>query len=407
MLKNILSVLGGAVGAQLVALLAAPVITRIYLPEEFGRMTAVWALIGVVGVVASLSYEKTIVLEHNDADARQLLVLCAKLALVVAALVSGCIYLFDRYIDAEYFDVEHAALFVFLGVYVVGVGKAIDFYVTRNNHFRLIAVSMLLGSVFTAIWKVTAGLGWSASAEMLLTGNIIGIMVPAAALFWYSRASIRAHPGTGAADELGLLQRYSEFPKKQVPNALLNTLQQQAPVFILAAYFGSELVGFYGLAMAVLLRPVRALAEAVSRVYLKRVSRLAREDQRDDLLKVTGWLGLFALPFCIVLFFYGETLFGLLFGKDWGDAGRMASLMAPWVFMLIANVPTTQTLIVRRALKFILVFNAVYLLVRVSGLVATIYLTGNVYSAILVFSLIGFFANVIYISRGLAVARNG
>jgi O-antigen/teichoic acid export membrane protein len=114
-----------------------------------------------------------------------------------------------------------------------------------------------------------------------------------------------------------------------------------------------------------------------------------------------------ALPFCLVLFLYGEALFKLLFGEKWGEAGHMASLMAPWVFMLIVNVPTTQTLIAKRALNYLLGFNAVYMITRVSGMLVAIYLTGDVYTSILVFSLIGFAANVIYISKGLAVARNG
>ncbi len=405
MLKNILSLLSGTIGAQLVALLAAPIITRIYLPEEFGMMTTVWAVIGIAGVVACLAYERTIVLERNDADARRLVMLCVYMALISAAIMSFFVYLFDTFLYQEYFGVEHIYLLVFSGVLVFGVRKALDFFATREKRFHLIAVSIFLGSVFGAAWKISVGVEWGATAEALLVGNIIGTTMPAVVLWFYVRKDLRVKGEVGGNSRLNLLRKYSEFPQKQVPNAVLNALQQQAPIFILAAYFSPEIVGFYGLAMAVLLRPVRALAEAVSRVYLQRVSRLGHEDAHGDLLKATTRLGMFAAPLCVILFFYGESLFKLLFGEGWSDAGRMASLMAPWVFMLVINVPTTQALIVRRELQFILVFNAIYLIARVSGLFVAIYATRDVYAAILVFSLIGFIANVIYIRKGLVVTK--
>jgi len=405
MLKNMLSLFGGSVGAQFVALLAAPIITRIYLPEEFGMMTTVWAAIGIVGVVACFAYERTIVLEHNDADARRLVILCVYMALFSATVMSVSVYLFDTFLYREYFSVEHIYLFVFSGVLAFGVRKSLDLFAVREQRFHLIAVSIMTGAVFAAAWKIFVGVGWGTTAEILLVGNIIGITIPAIVLFFAVRKGLRVKGKMGGGSELSLLRRYSEFPKNQVPTAVLNALQQQAPIFILAVYFSPEIVGFYGLAMAVLLRPVRALAEAVSRIYLQRVSRLGHEEAHNDLLKVTVRLGMFAAPFCVILFFYGESLFKLLFGEGWGDAGRMASLMAPWVFMLVINVPTTQTLIVRRELRFILVFNAIYLVARVSGLFVAIYATQDVYTAILVFSLIGFIANVIYIREGLVVTK--
>ena len=406
MLKNILSLLGGTIGAQLIALLAAPIITRVYLPEEFGMMITVWAVIEIAGIIACLAYERTIVLEHNDTDAQRLVILCVYMALLSATIMSVAVYLFDTFLYREYFGVEHIYLFVFSGVLVFGVRKVLDFFATREKRFHLIAVSIFLGSVFGAAWKISVGVGWGATAEALLVGNIIGIAIPAAVLWFYVREGVQVKDGAGDKRGLSLLCRYSEFPKKQVPNAVLNALQQQAPIFILAAYFSPEIVGLYGLAMAVLLRPVRALAEAVSRVYLQRVSRLGHEGAHGDLLKVTARLGMFAAPLCAILFFFGESLFKLLFGEGWGDAGHMASLMAPWVFMLVTNVPTTQTLIVRRELKFILVFNAIYLVARVSGLFVAIYATQDVYIAILVFSLIGFIANVFYIRKGLVVTKH-
>lgn len=406
MLKNIFSLLLGSAGAQLVALLAAPLITRIYLPEEFGMMATVWAVIGLGGVVSCFAYERTIVLEHDKSDAQNLAVMCFYMVLFSAASVSCLIYFFEFFIYDKYVAIDYVVFFVFVGVLLFGIQKTLDFYATREKKFYLIAISILSGSIFGVLWKIVIGVWWGATAEVLLLGNLLGVAVPVILLWLCAGKGLQYKGRVDWPNRVGLLRRYSDFPKKQMPNAMLNALQQQAPVFLLATYFSPEIVGFYGLATMVLLRPVSALSNAVSRVYLQRISRLAHEEVYNDLIRVTITLALLAAPGCALLFVFGESLFTLLFGEKWADAGYMASLLAPWVLMVVAKVPTTQVLIVRRELRYILVFNIIYLIVRVSALVVSIHITQDVFMAILVFSLVGFVANIIYVRRGIVVTKH-
>ena len=212
--------------------------------------------------------------------------------------------------------------------------------------------------------------------------------------------------GESFKGRLALLKSYADFPLKQMPNAAINAMQQQAPVFILAAFFDSQVVGYYGLATAVITRPVGALADAVSRVYLQRLVAMDPKDMYADIKQITIVLASLALPFCLVLGIYGDRVFSTVFGENWVSAGKMAALMTPWIFALVVNIPTTQLLLVRRELRFILVFNVTYALLRIAALLACVVVFGDVYIAILVFSVIGFLGNVVYLGKVLVIAKN-
>lgn len=60
---------GGTTGAQLLAVLAAPLLTRLYTPEDFGLLAVYASLLGLIAVIASLRYELAIPLPTDDTEA--------------------------------------------------------------------------------------------------------------------------------------------------------------------------------------------------------------------------------------------------------------------------------------------------------------------------------------------------
>ena len=61
-LKNIITLFSGASIAQLIPVIVAPILSRIYLPEQFGLLGVLMALIGIFSVVATFQYESAIML---------------------------------------------------------------------------------------------------------------------------------------------------------------------------------------------------------------------------------------------------------------------------------------------------------------------------------------------------------
>lgn len=84
-LRNVSVLAGGAALAQGLSILAAPLLSRLYAPEDFGVLGVYASLLAIAGVVASLRYELAIPLPEDDAVAGDVL----RLALVTCVLISA------------------------------------------------------------------------------------------------------------------------------------------------------------------------------------------------------------------------------------------------------------------------------------------------------------------------------
>ena len=67
--------LGGTAGAQMLTVLAAPLLTRLYSSEDFGLLSVYTSLLALIGVVSSLRYELAIPLPEDDGEAANVAVL--------------------------------------------------------------------------------------------------------------------------------------------------------------------------------------------------------------------------------------------------------------------------------------------------------------------------------------------
>ena len=76
---------GGTAGGHVIAIVAAPLLTRLYQPQDFGLLAVFAALVSIMGVVSGLRYPSAIALPDNDKEADALLLL----SLLVVSAISG------------------------------------------------------------------------------------------------------------------------------------------------------------------------------------------------------------------------------------------------------------------------------------------------------------------------------
>ena len=69
------TLVSGNVLGQSAVLLASPILTRLYTPEEFGVFAIFASLLGIVGIVSGLRYELAIPLTLTDGSAANILAL--------------------------------------------------------------------------------------------------------------------------------------------------------------------------------------------------------------------------------------------------------------------------------------------------------------------------------------------
>ena len=93
MLKNLIFLVSGSTGAQIIAFLALPLITKLYSPASFGAFAFFSSIIWGLVVVGTLQFEHLIIKVTEDDEALQsILSIIASLVLVVMAVLYCCYF---------------------------------------------------------------------------------------------------------------------------------------------------------------------------------------------------------------------------------------------------------------------------------------------------------------------------
>lgn len=410
LVKNVLSMLTGSVAALIIGLVALPFIIRLYSPEEFGAMTALWSVVSVLAVVSCLKYEATIIIEKEEAKAELLAQSGLLLAVVVSLAVAVTIEMVTVFNGRTgLFVLEGSSLIIFIAVMFFGFKKTMESWAVRQKAFNAIAIGSVLGALASVVYKLVLGYWGNGDGVTLLIGNILGLLVPVLLVSFLLTRMGKGLLWAGvpkAESQLAMLRSYSDFPKKQMPTGLLNALQQQLPILLFAYLFDDAVIGFYGLAAAVLMRPVRLVSKSVAKVYLQHAAQKDEGKLEKDIIVVTRFLAMIAIVPFLFVGIAGEWLFSFIFGEQWAASGVMAQILSPWLFTVFINAPATQVLLVKRYLGFILKYNVCYVLARLAVVVIFAVLFDDYIQALVAFSIIGVIFNVFYIYTAVEVARH-
>ena len=68
-LKNVFTLLSGATIAQIITLIAIPILTRIYTPEDFGYIAIYLSIANIVAAISTGRYELSIMLPEKRIEA--------------------------------------------------------------------------------------------------------------------------------------------------------------------------------------------------------------------------------------------------------------------------------------------------------------------------------------------------
>jgi len=377
-IRDFTSLLTGNVLAQVISFLAAPILTRLYTPEDFGIMTYIMSLTSILSIWICLGYEQAILLPVEEKKAENLFRLSLYSSFGLGSITALVFWVFKRLIAARSGipGIESYLMFVPLGIFVVGIINSSTKMHMRAKRFKLVATSRFIMTCVTAFSKIILALLVGTSALWLVAGNIMGPLASATLLLWlyfkYRNIQTRF---LRIESMWEVAKEYIEFPKYILPTEMLNSISQSLPVILFAAFFSSDVVGFYGLADSTIRRPVALIYASLSSVFLQKSAEINNfgGDLFHLLKRTTIVLFLIGIiPFGILTAF-GDKIFGFVFGQQWQTAGVCAQILAPWLFIGFINAPANQIIIVKQALRFKFILELLYIVFSFVGIYAGYY----------------------------------
>jgi O-antigen/teichoic acid export membrane protein len=352
--RNVATVATGTAAAQAVAMVFAPLITRIYGPEAYGLQGIFNSVVGLLSVVAAMGYPIAIVLPRRDDDAIGI----AKLSLLIAAAFCLLTTLALTVFGGEILRLLHAeaiADFIYLvpiAVFVGVLSSVLGQWLIRKRAFGFNARYNVITAFLVGGSKYGLGFVHPGAAGLILT-NTVGALLGTLLTFsgWRRRAKRSAKVEVWASTRIGaslhtLAREHYDFPLLRTPQNLINALSQSLPMLLLAAYFGPGASGQYSIVIAVLGVPITLIGGSVMAVFYPRINEAIHNGENAHSLIIKATVGMAAtgaLPFLTVIV-AGPWLFAFVFGSGWRTAGEYGQWLSLWLFLQYINKPAVSAI---------------------------------------------------------------
>lgn len=348
--RGLLVIMGGVAGGQVLALLASPVLGRVFPPEVYGPFAVINAAVLPLGNVAALRLEFAIALPYREGMARDVarlgLQICSAVGLIGAALVWLARFQLASALGQGRSVAELLPWVPFIAG-EIGAFTVLNQLAIRQREYGAIGRRSLLQAATTIVVQIGLGLAGFRS-QGLAIGMAVGLGVGVATL----ASSTRTRPGGQAtvhAPPGHILRRFKSFPLLVAPAGLLNSVGIQAPVLLASALFGVEVSGWLGMTQRILALPLALLGTTLAQVYLGefgQARREARERMLPLFIRTSKRLAIVGVVLAAVVIILGPVAFSVVLGPRWETSGSYARALAVGLVLQMVAAPLSQTLIV-------------------------------------------------------------
>ncbi len=365
-IQKVVALSSGTIAAQIIGVLAAPILTRLYSPSEFGAFAIYLNGVMLISVISCLRYEMTIVLVKQRRTAMLLVLLAALIAGIFSLSLWAPIILFeDEILRVVGLSIENHLLWVFpISLLLTALYKIASNWAVRRKDFSGLSFAKLWQSLPQTAGQISFGLlhfgVWG-----LVIGEIVGRFMGFLTLAYRSRDVFVVPTSTYLHRGCTILSYYRRYPLYSTWSALINEAGSVAPVFFLATLYGSGTAGLFALVQRVFALPMDLVGQTALNLYVAEASDAIRTDQkklRGHFIKTFFvLLGLATIPVCL-LTWLGPRLFDAVFGHEWHAAGVYAQILAVAYGVRLAVAPLSQTMQMLGRQRYILCLEVIRLL---------------------------------------------
>ena len=336
---------------QLLPLLTAPIVARLYTPTAFGAYAVFYALVAIISSCGSLALQNAILIEEEDEGARQVTLLALSIAFLTSLLSLLVFVLVPRSVLNGAFGPDAAIILPWAGITIwLAAGYTVLYsWFVRNGEFALLAKNKLVLGVSTAVIQISIGL-FRLEAIGFVIANAIGSGLAIALLaprFWREVVA-RAQPFSmqSARDKFS---KHRNLPIYTVPATLLNTFGSQLPDLLINRFFGANLLGQYSLANRVINMPLSFLSVSLQDIFRERASKELRETgncrKSFQIFFLISFAASIAILVPIALFI--PIIFPLLFGHQWDQSGYLVQAIVFLMAIRFVSSPLSYVWILR------------------------------------------------------------
>ena len=253
----------GSMFAQLISFATLPILTRIYLPSEFGKLSVLVAISAILAPLITMRIE-TIVLVTKSIEQTQFLLYVALViisswtAILLLILTSVAVLL----LNLNIWDSMHLGLMVSLYIFAQAMNLILTQFSLRHRKIISINQSSITQNLSTSLIQISMGL-INQTFLSLLTGLTLGRFVGLFPLLKNSGLRSLVIRKKGSFRELELRKKLLAS-NYLVPISVIEAAILNLPLIFLSYYFGAALVGNISVAQGIVLAPAILIGGSVA-----------------------------------------------------------------------------------------------------------------------------------------------
>ncbi len=404
-IRNTLKLSMSSVVLMFLPLLVTPILSRLYLPSDYGAWGVFSSVLSIVTAFVFLSYENTIVKSTSQKELPNLYVLCLIISLIIIGVITFIFW--GGFILGYSFFVDFPSISLLVIVLLTTALYNLNTNLANNQKkYSIMAVSNVINGLIQAGSRIILGL-FPFIAYGLIVGNAISHIFGVFFLFICLRGVFnKAFFQTVNFKEVKRLAvKYKKFPFYDAPARFIEFTVGNFALIILSFFWSHEDIGCFSMVVQFVLMPISIIGSAMGNVYYREISEATTEVEVSSVTikaaKIT-----FALS-CLPLLFLalgGDQLLVYFLGARWSNVAPMSLCMCVFSVPVILSEPL---LAIFRALdkqedRFKL--NVMCLILSLGGLIISAIITGNIYISVIIYAtLYGFVRYLMYL-RELQIA---
>lgn len=358
--------------------LVAPILSRIFGPEDYGVSGVVVAIAGAGAAVSSLCYDRVIVSALNNRSRANAVALVSLLIAAASGLLAvglgGVLLGTGLGRDAPAADFPMALLLLApLLMAAQGFDKSVvgNLLVVSRSFRRIAAVDAMRG-VVTSATQILLGLV-GVGALGLVVGRIVGHVAALAGMTVGDGRTTRLGEMRRHMDRRGLRRIARSYYRQavlQTPAAALNLLATSMPLFLFTPYFGVAAAGAFYFINALAMNALMFFNNNAPNLVLREVAqrRQSGKPAAPFLLRLTLALAVPAFLAAGVMTVYGVELITIVFGEQWRLAGEVFRYTAFYYAAVMVVFPTASVISLFRSQHVSLLVQFARVLVTVASI---------------------------------------
>lgn len=401
--KSITILASGSIIAQFIVIISAPLITRLFTPEEIGFYTYLLSILILFSPIINGRYDMSIIIEKKEANVFSLIKLSLIISFIGSGVITAGLFLYFKSVSLNHFLHIYIILIIFFLLFLSGIINILNAYNNRLKEYKLMSSIYIIRTTVQNFGAVLLGLfsfGLPGLLVPYLLGQLLGLKRQASLMIpEFKKIKKRSNK-----ELLYVAKNHRTQPIYSVPAIFINNFSYTSITFFIGALFGIAQVGFYSISTRILGMPLSVISGNVSKVFFEAASREYDETGQffQTLKKTTAFLVILAIPLVLAMYFVIPPLTTFFFGENWSVAGTYIKALAIMFSLRFIVTSLTPALHIVVKQKLELIIQALFIVASLSAYLAAELMNFNILSYL---SLLNILFSIIYVIYYLVILK--